>query len=182
MIIQKEKGGFRATVELLNSFTDKEISKIEDATQFMVETYVSDEFLMKVLDYKYTVTKYRWKGLRKIYWKEVYEGFWENEGDSQLEIYNNILAGREELDPETDNEADIFLKVDRTYNAGSLAYTYKSSKTIYIYEYTLKNKTTKFIAGTLLHEYCHKIKYGHKTGKRKKSTVPYGMATILRSF
>lgn len=182
MIIRKEREEFKAKVKLLNNFRDSEIKKIEDATEFMVETYVSDEFKKKVLDYKYEVTKYRYEGLRRVTWKETYEGFWENEGESQLEIYNNILSGKEELDPKEDNEADIYLRVDRSYNAGSLAYTYRSKKTIYIYEYTLKSKTIKFIAGTLLHEYCHKIKYRHVSGKRKRSTVPYGMATILRGF
>lgn len=180
MLIKKQLKEFSATVELLNKFTEKEIKKIEDATEFMVEKFVSDEFLEYVLDYKYTVTKYRWEGLRKIYWKEVFQGFWESEGQTQLEIYNTILSGREILIPEVDNEADIFLKVDRTYNAGGLAYTYKSKNTIWIYEYTLKNKSAKFIAGTLLHEYCHKCGYSHVSGKRKRHTVPYGMGDGIR--
>ncbi len=182
MIIADEKLGFKVTVELLNQFTEREIEKIKNAVSFLVKTYTSNKFLMYVLNYKYVVTKYRWEGLRKVYWKEVFYGFWESEGQTQLEIYNNILSGREELSPELDNEADIFLKVDRTYNAGSLAYTYKSNKTIYIYEYTLKNKTSNFIAGTLLHEYCHKVGYGHNSGKRKRHTVPYAIGDGLRKF
>lgn len=181
MIIIKKTDVYGVRLEIKSRVSDKELDKLDQAALVMVKAVSSPQFKEFCEGYTYRVKKYRWEGLKKVYWYEDFEGFWENEGKTQIEIYNNILMGNEVLDPTVDYEADIHLKVDRSYKQGVIGYTYPSKKTIWIYEWVLKEKDPEYIAGFYLHEVCHKLGYSHDSGKRKKHTVPYACGNYIRN-
>jgi hypothetical protein len=92
-----------------------------------------------------------------------------------------------ELEPDEtpeDNEADIFLKIDRTDKPGVIGYTYSNTKWQWIYSRILREWGAQDIAGNLAHEWCHKIGFEHEsswTSKREHS-VPYAIGYYVRDF
>lgn len=137
-------------------------------------------------DFEYTITKYKWTWTGKKTWKETFKGFWKSEGRTGFQVYNHLLTGQEVLpegNPE-DNEADVYLKIDRRYKKGVIGYTYPSTKWQWIYQWVLNDWGAEDVAGNLAHEWCHKMSYKHEKERtaRRPYSVPYAIGYYVRDF
>ena len=179
---------FKVKLEASN-FDDDDYQKIQMAINKIAKAVSSTEFKNFVLDYKYTVTTCKgwW------YWKECTENVrygmrynytdWE-EDQTQQQIYDHIISGKERLIPEVDEEADIFLELDKNYKPGVLGYTYPSTSWQWIYNWFFTDGDYHEIAGNIFHEYCHKLSYKHESdyNSLRRHTVPYACGYFVRDF
>ena len=125
----------------------------------------------------------------KLWWKtctqEVRRYFHYNKNLTNFQIYNSIIDGKEVLgDGEIDNEADIFLKVDRRYSRNVIGYTYSNTPWQWVYARILNSWGPVDIASNLIHEYCHKLGYEHEyryTNAREYS-VPYAVGYFVQKY
>ena len=165
------------------------LSQGEQAKVLLAENHIrravnSFEFNQFVLNFQYRYTYYtgfwRWKTAHVV----SNNCFIDNDGLSNREVYEKIMSGAETLYPEIDNEADMFLRIDRHNKRGVLGYTYPNSKFQYIYNWFFKKATYKQIAGSLVHEYCHKQGFIHdfKRTARRPYSVPYQVGNWIANY
>jgi hypothetical protein len=106
-----------------------------------------------------------------------------NSVESPSAVYESLLDGAERLSPAIDNEIDLEV---RFYTAANSVIGYTNPSIKYI------NVNTKFfdrfaipsVAANLVHEYMHKLGYGHDSSAtaRRPYSVPYAIGNIVRSI
>lgn len=104
--------------------------------------------------------------------------------DSNDEVYRKIMSGVEVLDPEVDNEADIYVELNYRFSWSAIGYTYPNTKWQWVYNRFFKGASVASIAANLAHEWCHKIGYDHEykwTQLREKS-VPYAVGYFVEQY
>jgi len=141
----------------------------------------SDEFRVFCLNFKFS------KKIKNIFGKTRVKEcsyFHMAETTTRSEVYRKIMAGAEKLDPVEDENAEIYLKVDRSTAYGVVGYTRASTKWQWIYSWVLKKYTIEQIAGNLIHEYCHKLGFPHEKKKTtyRKYSVPYAIGYFVRDY
>ena len=185
MIFRFKRGNFAIKLEA-QGFKNNELEKVKDAAKHVVYALSSHEFKEFCLNYSYKIkvraSNYRW-WRRRYVWKNVFD-FWYNKNESRQHIYKKIISGSETLNPEVDNEADIYLKIDRRNKRGVLGYTYPNSRWQWIYNWFFRQGDVESIAVNIAHEYAHKAGYGHeyKNTTRRKYSVPYAIGYFVRDF
>lgn len=113
-------------------------------------------------------------------------GFNGKSGDPKskpVDIYENILAGNEKLQPEKDGEVDM--EVEFYYASNStVGYTYPNVKRIYVNTKFFDGYAISSVAANLIHEWLHKLGYGHDSAATsiRPYSVPYGVGSIMRSL
>lgn len=188
MIIEKEYSGFKLKLELKN-YKESEVDIIDEASSWVVWALGSPQFETFCRNHEYEIEKSSGYWFWKKTWKEKYIGFHMSEGLTGYQVYTRLMKGAE-LEPdetEEDNEADIFLKIDRSYNPGVIGYTYSTTKWQWIYQRIIDTWGAQDIAGNLAHEWCHKIGFEHESGSssdypHKKFSVPYAVGYYVRDF
>jgi len=184
MFIKAEHNGFKVKLRVEN-FTEKEERILKEAVNLMAIALGDPIFKEFCLNYKYRVKMYRWIGLSRETWYQEFKGFY-NVGDlTQRQIYCKLMRGAEVLSTVgEDDEADMWLKIDRSYSAGVIGYTYPSSRTQYIYARIFNEFDMEDVAANLAHEWCHKMGFSHKKVKksRKRRTCPYAVGDFVRNF
>ncbi len=166
------------------NFTASEEDKIRQAAYYMVYALGHDDFKKFCLKYEYKVKTCYWSGFkRKCYYKK-YKTFYKSGGRTNYQVYKHLMSGEEELNEEIDNEADVFLRIDRRYKPGVVGYTYPSSKWQYLYMWVVEERNAEYIAGNLAHEWCHKLGYSHNknSNPHRKHTVTYAVGNYVRDF
>jgi len=89
------------------------------------------------------------------------------------------MEGAEVLDPEVDYEIDIY--VDDYYSLKKvIGYTYRNTKYQYVNSRYFDKRSTKLIGSNVLHEYGHKLGFGHdfRRTKRRPFSVCYQLNDI----
>lgn len=110
--------------------------------------------------------------------------FEDNKSQSNETIYENIMKGSEEINLAPDYTWQLSLSLKRILARSTLAYTVSSSPDIFIsIKYFDRGREAK-IAGTLCHEYMHKLGYDHdkKPTPRRKFSVPYALGDICETI
>lgn len=168
---------------ITEELTEKELVKVNLAAQKMEMVFNQPEFKDFILNYSYNssyTTGHLW-------WKKTYytrqTGFASTDL-SRDQIYQKLMSGREDLSSEMDQEADIFLRVDRSNRRGVIGYTSPSTKWQTIYGWALSRYSIDFITGNLAHEWCHKVGFAHdyySTASRPYS-VPYAVGDFVANF
>lgn len=185
MIIEASHNDFKVKLDLYN-YKESEAIIIENAVYHMAKAMGDPEFEFFCRNHEYEIEKssgFLW--WRKT-WKEKYLGFHMSEGLTGFQVYTRLMKGAEMEPEETqeDNEADIYLKIDRSYNPNVIGYTYPSTKWQWIYQRILDDWDYWEVSGNLAHEWCHKVGFEHEsesTSKRKYS-VPYAVGYYVRDF
>lgn len=186
MLIQAEHNDFKVTVQV-TGYNDDELEMLESATTLMARAIGDPMFKEYCLNYSYEITKYKWTWSGKKTWKETYKGFYGTEGLSQFQVYEKIIKGQELLSGDgEDNEADIYLGIDRSDKPGVLGYSYSSSIWQYIYSRVFREYGVNTVAGNLCHEWCHKMDFHHYSSStpstRKKHTTPYAVGYYVKYY
>jgi hypothetical protein len=143
--------------------------KIYRAFELIKKVIASDEFKFMILNKK-------WNGTKQ---------FVDNNGLTNVQIYQKILEGAELLNRNKNNRMDLSLK---TYfdNSTVIGYTKPEIQTIYLNTKYLdrENFTPDQVAMNLTHEWLHKLGFSHaitKTPSRDDS-VPYAIGYIMRNL
>lgn len=114
-------------------------------------------------------------------------GYKKNNGKSNSEIFETILAGADKYDQTVDNEIDMIL-CPYYSKKKVLGYTYSSRKEVWLnfkyYRDGYNGFNVDSIAGNLLHEWIHNTGFGHakKNNKTRKYTVPYAIGYMARDI
>lgn len=96
------------------------------------------------------------------------------------EIYDHIMTGEETLQKGVDYEMDA--KVEMYYKKNNIVgYTYSNVTTTWLNRYVTDNYSEEEIAGNFLHEWLHKLGYGHASASDHKS-VPYQLGYAIRDM
>jgi len=185
MIVKFEYNDFKICLEAEN-YKKHEEDLIRKAAYYMVLALGHKKFKEFCLDYNYRVKTCYWRGFRRYCYYKEYKTFYKNQGKTNYQVYKHIMSGQENRPEitEVDNEADVFLRIDRSYKKGVIGYTYPSSKWQYLYKWVLREKSPGYIAGNLAHEYCHKLSYSHSKNNNvhRKHTVSYAVGNYVRDF
>jgi hypothetical protein len=107
----------------------------------------------------------------------------ENTSDSNLAVYNNLLAGAEKLQPAANGTVDMEIEFYYSNNS-TVGYTYPNSKRVWVNTKFFDSYSLSSVAANLIHEWLHKLGYGHdsKATAIRPYSVPYGVGTIMRSI
>lgn len=185
MIIQREFNGFKTKLEFVG-YTTSELETIIEAVECMTISMGSPHFETFCREYSYEIELTKRKCLKTIKTTQKYLGFHMAEGLTGYQVYTRLMKGAEMEPSETpeDNEADIFLKVDRSYNPGVIGYTYSNTKWQWIYQRILDDWGAQDIAGNLAHEWCHKVGFEHESSWNSKRihSVPYAIGIYVRKY
>ena len=185
MIIEKEHNNFKLKLEL-QDYKESEVELITNAAHWMVLALGDPEFETFCRNHEYEVEKSTGWWFWKNTWTEKKIGFHENEGLTGYQIYTRLMEGAE-MEPDTteiDHEADIFLKIDRSYNPGVIGYTYSNTRWQWIYQRIIDSWGAQDISGNLAHEWCHKIGFEHSSEwtEDRRYTIPFAVGYYVRDF
>lgn len=143
--------------------TDKRIAKYKQAIEFLKKEIATKTFKDRVLAHKYNGKP----------------GF-ASSSDSNQKVYDKLLSGAETLSPKEDNELDLEVRFYYASNS-TVGYTYPTVNYINVNTKFFDGYNITSVARNLLHEYMHKIGYGHDSARtaRRPYSVPYAMGSIL---
>jgi hypothetical protein len=164
--------------------TDKENAYIECAAKRMEYVLNHEKFKEWCLNYSYDYVY----STGRLWWKKTFKEhricFANNQGLTNYQVYNKIMSGAETLDPDLDEQADIYIKVDRSNKRGVIGYTYPNTKWQWIYHWVLDSWSINSIAGNLSHEWCHKIGFDHDFSNTpiRPFSVPYAVGSFVAGF
>lgn len=110
--------------------------------------------------------------------------FANNKGLSNRRIYEKILQGVEVLNPYANNAMDLDVVMYTDLDSIVIGYTRPSTKRIWINSKYFNRNDLADIAGTLTHEWLHKLGFDHERERTKdrKYSVPYGVGSIVREI
>lgn len=158
---------FEFNVKTVRMDWDKE-RKLFEALELIRQVFASDEFKEEVLNYRF-------------HWRRR---FHQNNGLSNLEIYNLILNGVEKRFPYKNNAMDVEIELYSDYSSNVLGYTWPRSKRIWMNKKYYNKHTPSELAGHLIHEWLHKLGFGHERERNelRRHSVPYAIGYIVRDL
>lgn len=187
MLLKYQYKDFKLRLEVLN-YKENELDIIRKAAFGMARCLGDPAFKEFCLNYSYKVKYYKWVGWKKKYYYKEFKQFYRTGGRTNLQVYNHIMSGQESCPEltEIDQEADVFLKIDRRYKPGVVGWTRPEISWQYLYEWVLKKKDWVYISGNLCHEWLHKLGYSHakmdSSNPHKRHTPTYACGNWVRRF
>lgn len=151
----------------LTDFNEEQESRMRDALERAKIVLNSAEFKEKVLSHTYNGE----------------EVFVENNGQSNMEIYETIMAASETLLPEIDQEMDLDMTLYYKNNS-TVGYTYPDTIQVWVNDKFFSTNTLGQVAANAVHEWTHKIGYGHSyyNSPERPYTVPYAIGSIIEEM
>jgi len=190
-----------------NTFANLEFNKLEEEMknyplQEGVQTYQSLELITEVQTRNFTYndklklykaikileTVVNSPEFREEIYQHQYNGkttFFENKGYSNEEIYQIFMSGAEVLNPVNDKVMNFDLTMYRSKNPFSKVkgYTKPDTNRIWIHSkfYRLESWTPTDVAANMVHEWVHKIGFGHSYyfDSNRPYSVPYAIGGIV---
>lgn len=149
-------------VQEFNNFPDELQGRVHQALQLAENAINSSAFEKRVLDFHHAITG-----------KNEFE---RNNGLSNQQVLEKIKGARPALRLELETELQALSIVTAYRNPGS--------DIIHIYPPTVRDRSLKFLAGTLTHEWLHLLGFGHsfEPTPERDSTVPYAVAQIVEEI
>ena len=110
--------------------------------------------------------------------------FEDNNGDTNEIVLKKLLDGSEILNNDIDSTWDLSLNLAFILNPSVLAYTTMNKPDIYISRRYFISSQDATLAGTICHEYSHKLGYSHtkKATPTRPLSVPYAVGSICESL
>jgi hypothetical protein len=150
----------------ISGFSGESLDKLQNAFAVLEVVMNSEEFKERVLNFKNTQDE---------------RAFASNKGLTNEEIYELIMEGREDLQPDTSGEMNFFLKLYNKPWSRVVGYTTPDTNLININWKFFKNFGPHQVAGNLAHEWLHKMGYGHRSA-REHDSVPYAIGNLVREL
>jgi hypothetical protein len=156
---------FQTNLALLN-FGPVQSAKVLEAAELVKKVIATEAFRTAVLNHS-------WNGQRQ---------FANNNGLTNLQIYERILHGAEMLFRLKNNTMDVELELYYA-NTNVIGYTYPSSTRIWMNTKYFDSYTPVSVAANLVHEWLHKLGFGHDSAAtpQRPFSVPYGVGSIIRA-
>ncbi len=157
----------KVEVEFLETSTPERIKKIQSAAKLL-------EKILNTEIFKSRVEGYTHNGVR---------GYTDSEGRSNEQIYKMIIDGSEVLSPGIDHTANI--KITFYYRPSStVAQTSTQSLVIDFNKKYLDQFSVNEVSGTLIHEWLHKLGFGHsyRYNSRRDHSIPYAIGYMVRDL
>lgn len=157
---------FSTNVELMSGFTQSREEKYNAAVAMTKKVVATEAFRKAVLNHKYNGVK-----------------SFANTTKSNAAVYQSILDAAEKLQPAKNNTMDVGVKMYYEDNSvvgwtnGSITYFNVNRK-------FFDNYDINEVAGNLMHEWLHKLNYGHDSSAtaRRPYSVPYAVGYMIRSI
>ena len=157
---------FDANITMVGFSADQE-AKYNKAIEIVKMVVATEEFRTRVLNYTYNG-------------KKTYAN---NGGKTNAQIYQSILDAAESLQPAKNNTMD--LEVELYYaNNTVVGYTNGSTKRIWVNTKYFNTYSANSVAGNLMHEWLHKLGYGHDSAAtaQRPYSVPYAIGSMMSSL
>ena len=150
------------------NFSAAQEEKVQTALNLMKKVIASDEFRSRILNHSYNGKK----------------TFVDNGGLTNAQIYQKILDGAEKMgDTSKNNQLNVELEL---YYAATttIGYTYPSSLRIWMNTKYFNNYTPVKVADNLMHEWMHKLGFGHATkySSSRNYSVPYAIGYLMEEL
>ncbi len=164
---EREKEANLVVSAQLHDFNPEQEAKMLQALERLEIVINSQEFKKRVLEHQY----------------QGEYTFVDNEGLSNEEIYNKIMEGAETFDPVVDEELDLDITLYYRNNS-TVGYTYPNTHKIWVNNKFFAGFTLGKVAANAMHEWTHKIGFGHdfKKTARRSYSVPYAVGTIVKEL
>ncbi|MBI1287942.1 MAG: hypothetical protein GC178_10215 [Flavobacteriales bacterium] len=160
---------FTINIKSIKKYDDYE-DKAREAAALFINVFNSQEFKNRVLHHK---------------WKDK-EQFADNQGLTNAQILESLIAGSEIAFEGKNHAADLHL---RAYRKGwpfgpAIGHADADNGEIITKWRFIKGSSVKELAGHYAHEYCHLLGFGHdydRTEQREYS-VPYAVGCIVQEL
>ena len=152
------------TIVSIKNFSPQELSRIKNIISNLPRVINSNDFRVFVKENKID---------------NAYK-FEENNNNTNEKIYNHIMSGTEKLSPAIDNNWQLTLNKRWLFSRSINAYTYDYIPEITFNSRYFKSVDDASIAGTICHEYSHKLGYKHDSPNQQKqqNSVPYSVGQM----
>lgn len=159
-----EASTFSTSLKLLN-FSSGQAEKVEQAAEIIRQVVATREFRDAILNHTF-------QGQKR---------FANNNGLTNLQIYDRILIGAESLNPVKNNSLEVELELYYANNT-TIGYTYPSTTRIWMNTKYFDNYTPSQVAANLMHEWLHKLGFGHDSSAttQRPYSVPYAVGYMIR--
>jgi hypothetical protein len=147
----------------ITGFSGVSLVKLKLAFSALETVVNSEEFKDRVINFKNT------KGERQ---------FASNKGQSNEQVYQIFMEGRETLQMNTPGEMNFFLSLYNKPYSRVIGYTSGEINTININWKFFKNYAPSDVAANLAHEWTHKIGFDH-TSAAEHDSAPYAIGYIV---
>ena len=165
-------GGVKVVINSAKNFNATQAAHLEESRALLERIVNSEEFKQKVIHFTY----------------QGQETYVQNNGLTNLQVYNKIMAGAEEFPQQTAANNVIDLSV-QLYTSGwtgrnVIGYTNPSTPTIYMNTYFYNYATPIETASNMIHEWTHKLGFDHdyKATARRPYSVPYAVGYIVENM
>ncbi len=157
---------FDANIKMIGFNPDQE-DKIFAAVELIKQVVASQEFKDRILNHTYNGKK----------------TFVDNNGLSNQEIYEKILAGAEKLMPAKNNAIDVELEL-YSEETTTIGYTFGSTVRIWMNTKYFNTYTSVQVSDNLFHEWIHKIGFGHDVeySPSRRYSVPYAIGYLVEEL
>ncbi len=149
---------------LLDNFNASAEEKIQLAADLIKRVVASEEFRDGILNHSYNGKK----------------TFVDNGGLTNAQIYYRLLKGAEKLSPVSNNAMDVEIEL-YTEASTTVGYTTPSSRRIWMNTKYFNNFNSAQVAGNLMHEWLHKLGFGHSATNNpsRPYSVPYAIGYLM---
>ncbi|HXH74868.1 MAG TPA: hypothetical protein VNJ08_07875 [Bacteriovoracaceae bacterium] len=167
LMIPNEAFTFNFNVRMFEMSRMKQ-EKILAALELIRYVLSTDEFRQGVLKHSYN-------GRRK---------FAYNKGLTNTQIYKKILMGAEYLHPYNNNTMDLEVELYTNKKSKTVGYTKTRSFRIWMNTKYFNERSSAEIAGTIVHEWLHKLGFAHEVEASpfRKYSVPYAIGKLIRNL
>jgi hypothetical protein len=165
--VPQEAYTFDYNVDMTNMERRSE-EKVLKSLELLREVLATDEFRRRVLDHQF-------RGGR---------AFSYNNGLSNKQVYAKIFEGAEILYPVKNNMMDLEVRLYTDHNSNTIGYTWPLSFKIWMNTKYFYKRRISQIAGTLVHEWLHKLGFDHErefTAERNY-TIPYAIGNLVQEI
>ena len=162
----QEANSFETNISLVE-FNPSQEAKVLKAIEIIKKVVRSNEFKEKVLQFTY-------KGKNQ---------FVDNNGLTNVEIYQKLLEGSEELSPAIDYEMDLELELYYSRRS-TVGYTYPDELKVWINTKFFNTYTSAQVAGNVFHEWTHKLGFEHayRYSTKRDASVPYALGYLVQEL
>ncbi len=163
-------GPIKVKFQNLQGFSAAEKAKLAQAAGVLERVLNSVEFRDAVLSHRF----------------QGKEGYADESGMTNQQIYDAIRAGKESFEQTADGEADFNLDL-RTFSwfqRKVVGYTTESSDTITLNRRFFSSYTPAEVASNLCHEWLHKLGFDHdfQSTARRPHSVPYAIGDLVETL
>jgi hypothetical protein len=152
----------------LNKFDENETQKMEAAIAEVIKVFNSYEFKQKILEHLFNGEMQ----------------FHDNEGYTNSQIYDIILAADEEvLNDGPDGEVDLQLTLYYS-SSSTVGYTYPSTLETWVNEKYFDKYDLSEVARNVAHEWMHKLGFTHDKyhNSSRPFSVPYAIGYMVEDM